>query len=157
VVYLLGYSSTLYWLALEAIRAGGAPQMKVVVTNAEPLFDYQRDAIARAFRCPVVQTYGQAELGSAMSECVHQRLHIWPEVGYIELLDPQGQPVAPGQPGRLISTSLLNDSMPLVRYDVLDWAQLPAAAEPCPCGRGLPPAGKVLGREKTADKDEKAA
>ena len=36
--------------------------MTVAITNAEPVYDYQRATIAQAFNCPVRETYGMAEI-----------------------------------------------------------------------------------------------
>jgi phenylacetate-CoA ligase len=146
VVYLYGYSSTLYWLALQALEVGARIDLKVVVTDAEPLYDYQREAIERAFNCPVRETYGQSEAVCAMSECEHGRLHLWPEAGYAEVLDEHDRAAPRGEVGKLICTGLLNDAMPLVRYEVRDMAQLPAENAACPCGRSLPVVEKVVGR-----------
>lgn len=146
IVYLYGYASTLYWLALQALQTGVQLNLKVIETNAEPLYDYQRETIFRAFNCPVRETYGQAEMVCAMSECEHNKLHLWPEVGHIELLNEHDQPVQRGESGKLICTGLLNDAMPLIRYEVMDMAQLPALDVGCPCGRGLPLVEKVVGR-----------
>ena len=33
-------------------------QMTVAITNAEPVYAYQREAIEQAFQCPVRETYG---------------------------------------------------------------------------------------------------
>jgi len=146
IVYLYGYSSTLYWLALQALESGVRLNLKVVITNAEPLYDYQREVISRAFNCPVRETYGLGEMACAVSECEHDKLHLWPEAGYVELLDDHDQPVQRGESGRLICTGLLNDAMPLIRYEVKDMAQLPAVDTVCSCGRGLPLVEKIIGR-----------
>src|SRR5439155_9001358 len=62
VTYVLGYSSALHALARGALALGRRDvALKVVVTNAEPLFDFERRAIAEAFGCPVRETYGMAE------------------------------------------------------------------------------------------------
>lgn len=146
VVYLLGYASGLYALALEALRSGRrAPRMRVAITSAEPLFPYQRSAIAEAFSCPVRETYGMSEGVAAASECEHGSLHVWPEAGWIETWE-DGLPVAPGRTGDLICTGLLNREMPLIRYRVGDRAAAPSYAARCPCGRTLPVIGGLEGR-----------
>src|SRR5207244_2032688 len=58
--YLLGYSSALYTLAAHMVRQKATMPMRAVITNAEPLFDYQRATIYEAFQCPVRETYGMA-------------------------------------------------------------------------------------------------
>lgn len=146
IVHLYGYPSGLYWLGLQALESSSRPAMKVVVTNAEPLYEHQREVISRAFGCPVRETYGQAEMVCAASECEHQRLHLWPEAGVVELLDEQARPVPRGETGRMICTGFLNEAMPLIRYDIMDLARFPASDAACPCGRSLPLVDKIIGR-----------
>ncbi|MGQ9699023.1 MAG: hypothetical protein ACUVRO_13655, partial [Armatimonadota bacterium] len=56
--YLWGYSSSLHILAQDALRMARRDlKMQVVITNAEPLLDYQRRTISEAFQCPVRETY----------------------------------------------------------------------------------------------------
>lgn len=146
IVYLYGYSSSLYWLALAALENKVALDLKVVLTNAEPLYDFQREVIQKAFGCPVRETYGLCEMVCAMSECEFGNMHLWTEAGVAEILDLDDQPVKAGNPGRLVCTGLLNQAMPLIRYEVMDEAQLAPPDFQCPCGRGLPVVNKVLGR-----------
>ena len=144
--YLLGYSSSIALLAQAALESGARVPLKLVVTDSEPLLQTQRDLIEKGFACPVRETYGMAEIACAASECSAGALHLWPEVGIIELLDENDQPVAPGQTGRIIATKLINLDMPLIRYDTQDLAQLDPDDRPCACGRTLPRLRKVLGR-----------
>lgn len=146
IVYLYGYSSSLYWLALAALENNITLNLKVVLTNAEPLYDFQREAMQRAFNCPVRETYGLCEMVCAMSECEFERLHLWTDAGVAELLDDNDQPVNPGEAGRLVCTGFLNEVMPLIRYEVMDKARFAAADYQCPCGRSLPVVDKILGR-----------
>jgi phenylacetate-CoA ligase len=146
IKYLLGYTSSLYELAQEVLRRGRNDlQMAVVVTNAEPLFDYQRQAIERAFQCPVRETYGMAEIVAAASECDAGQMHSWPEVGHIEVLEDD-QPTSRGTSGDLVCTGLFNADMPLIRYRVGDRGRLPLADKTCPCGRSLPLISAIEGR-----------
>jgi phenylacetate-CoA ligase len=144
--YLLGYSSSLALLARTAIETGVRIPLKLVVTDSEPLLENHRNIIESAFACPVQETYGMAEIACAASECSAGGLHVWPEVGIIELLDENDQPVAPGQTGRIVATQLINLDMPLIRYDTQDMAQANQDDSPCPCGRPLPRLQKLLGR-----------
>jgi phenylacetate-CoA ligase len=146
IVYLFGYTSSLHALAQEVLRHRSWDlRMKAVITNAEPLPDDQRQTIAEAFHCPVRETYGMAEMVTAASECEAGRLHRWPEVGMIEVLDGE-QPARHGELGDLVCTGLLNADMPLIRYRVGDCGRPPDEADVCTCGRTLPPLGRVEGR-----------
>lgn len=148
LVYLLGYASSLYDLARFALEQKLAmPALKMILSNAEPLYRYQREIISQAFHCPVIDTYGQAENVCAASECSTGRMHLWPEVGIAEILDLSlDQPARSGETGRLVCTGLMNAAMPLVRYEVGDCAHFPAAQTGCACGRTLPVIGGIEGR-----------
>jgi phenylacetate-CoA ligase len=61
----------------------------------------------------------------------------------VEILDDQDAPCPPGRVGRVVVTVLHNFAMPLVRYDIGDFAEV---GGPCPCGRGLPALNRVIGR-----------
>jgi phenylacetate-CoA ligase len=143
--YLLGYPSSLYEVALAALRLDRRVPMDVVVTNAEPLFPYQRRALEQAFHCPVRETYGMAEAVTAASECESGSLHLWPEVGWTEFVDGD-TPATGNGPADLVCTGLLNPDMPLIRYRVGDRATRGPTGDECRCGRRLPTLRALDGR-----------
>lgn len=145
---LLGYPSAMAALAGLAIDAGiAAPRLEVALSNAEPLSARQRELISAAFGCPVRDSYGLAELVVGASECEAGALHLWPEVGLVEILDDDDRPVPAGEVGRVVATGLINDAMALVRYDTGDRAALEPKSEPCACGRTLPRIASIDGRQ----------
>jgi phenylacetate-CoA ligase len=148
VEYLWGYASALHSLALFAEEQRlEPPRLKVVISNAEPLYAHQRELIGRVFACPVRDTYGMSEMVCAASECEAGRMHLWPETGLCEVLhDEKDEPVRPGETGRLVCTGLLNTAMPLIRYDVGDRVAIAPPGERCACGRTLPILLSVDGR-----------
>ncbi len=146
IVYLYGYSSALYRLAYEMLKIGKTVDLKSVLSDAEPLHDFQKKVIEEAFHCPVYETYGQGEMVTAASECTEGCLHLWPEVGISEAVDENGQPVRAGIAGQLVATSLMNDAMPLIRYDMQDWIIL-SDRKACKCGRSLPVLQAIYGRK----------
>jgi len=141
VRYILGYSSALYTLAQEILRQKRKDiELKVAISNAEPLFDHQRETIAAAFNCPVRETYGMAEIVAAASDCEHGRLHQWLDTGVIETDSTDKNSAA----GDFICTGLINADMPLIRYRVGDCGTF--SDEKCECGRTLPLIEKIEGR-----------
>jgi phenylacetate-CoA ligase len=116
-----------------------------VMTFSEVLSPETRRAAEAAFDCKVVDCYGCNEGGFIAWQCpVHETvMHIAAESNFVELLDEQGEPVAQGELGRVVLTSLHNFAMPLIRYDVGDLA---AFGPPCSCGRGLPALSRIAGR-----------
>jgi phenylacetate-CoA ligase len=144
--YVMGYPSSLSALAQLILESGSRDLvMAVAVTNAEPIYDFQRTSIAQAFKCPVRETYGMAEIVVAASECTSERLHLWPEVGWVEIME-NSQSLPNGLSGDLICTGLLNVDMPLIRYEVGDRGTLNAESENCSCGRALPGISRIEGR-----------
>jgi phenylacetate-CoA ligase len=147
VAYLWGYSSSLYELARAVLARGEpVPALQAAITNAEPLFAHQRRAIEAAFRCQVRETYGMAEIVANASECHGGALHLWPEVGWIEVATPDA--VFRAGRGELVCTGLLNTDMPLVRYRTGDSASVGAREleSVCACGRRLPTIDAIEGR-----------
>ena len=144
--YLLGYTNSLAFLAQAAIEAKAKFNLAVVITNGEQLTPLQRRIMEEGFGCPVRETYGMSEAAAAAGECEAGRLHVWPDVGYMEILDDDYRAVPAGNPGRIITTGLLNFDMPLIRYDTRDTASLATDSLPCPCGRTLPVLADLFGR-----------
>jgi phenylacetate-CoA ligase len=139
VVYPSSVAALAGWMLEEGLTV---PGVRVIISNAEGLVENQRKAIEKAFGCPVRNTYGMAEMAASASECEVGSMHIWPEVGVIESIPSE----RPEDGEKIVLTGLLNDGMPLIRYEVGD--RLSGSAEPvaCPCGRGLPIMRDVLGR-----------
>ncbi|MGQ0612348.1 MAG: phenylacetate--CoA ligase family protein [Planctomycetaceae bacterium] len=137
VRFLEAYPSTAYVLARHLAARGRVLRLDAVFVSAEPLLSIQRETIEAAFACRAFDYFGAAERSIFAAECPeHRGLHLFDEYGVTELLDPQGEPVEPGAPGRLVVTGLHNFAMPLLRYEIGDVSSL--APEPCPCGRPLP-------------------
>ena len=148
VVYMWGYASAMHALAQTALERNlKAPKLMVAISNAEPLYEHQRQKISQVFGCPVRETYGMAEIVGDASDCQEHSLHLWPEVGLVEVFQDHHDTAAlPGQTGRLIGTGILNADMPLIRYEVGDRGVLAEETLGCACGCNLPMLQKVEGR-----------
>jgi phenylacetate-CoA ligase len=93
---------------------------------------------------PVIDMYTCREIGYMALQCPrHEHYHVMAEGVYLEILDAEGNRCAPGQPGRVVLTPLHHFAMPLIRYDIGDYAE---PGEPCDCGRGLPVIRRIVGR-----------
>ena len=144
--YILTYPSALSSLArmFQDLDLPVIP-LKLVISNAEPLFDYQVDLIKQSFNCDLINTYGISELTVGGSECKYGNIHLWPEYGFTEIMAVDKDIVLPmGQMGRIITTGLINEDMPLIRYEVGDLGSL--SNKQCECGRSLPVLEKIEGR-----------
>lgn len=84
---------------------------------------------------------------TAFTECrAGQGGHHHPELLYVELLDENNQPVAPGEEGEVTITTLGVEGMPLLRYKTGDICQY--HYEACSCGRHTLRLSPVIGRKK---------
>jgi phenylacetate-CoA ligase len=146
VRYILGYPSAVHALAREILAQNlHPPRLEFILANAEGVLDRQRREIEQAFACPLRETYGMAEIVANASECSYGRMHLWPEVGEIELVN-DGKPAVFGEMGELVCTGLLNADMPLIRYRVGDRGSLAAPGAVCGCGKRLPVLSAIDGR-----------
>jgi phenylacetate-CoA ligase len=91
---------------------------------------------------------GMTELygpGAGLECSAHEGIHYWADFFILEILDPTTlQPVAPGEIGEMVVTSLRKEAAPLIRYRTRDLSRLLPA--PCPCGLTLPRHDRILGR-----------
>ncbi|HJZ97681.1 MAG TPA: hypothetical protein VKE70_14325 [Candidatus Solibacter sp.] len=144
---LFAYPSAIYLLCLQARKQGRNLRragIKVVFVTGEVLFPYQRKVISETLNCPVADGYGGRDSGCIAHECPQGGLHELADGIILELLDPQGRPVAPGEPGEVVATDLFSHEAPFLRYATGDVAI--ASARQCPCGRALPLLERVEGR-----------
>ena len=70
--------------------------------------------------------------------------HINSELVFLEVLNRQGLPCAPGEVGRVVVTPLYGTAQPLIRYEQGDMA---TPGLPCSCGVKLPVLSKIDGRQ----------
>lgn len=145
--YLLSLPSNLMALT-QHFRATGArlPVLAEVISIGETLSPNVREACADVWGVPVKDMYSSQELGYIALQCpTAERYHVQSEVAYVEVLDDRDRPCPPGGTGRVVVTALHNYAMPLLRYDIGDYAEVGGT---CGCGRGLPVLNRVLGRQR---------
>lgn len=132
-------------LFCEHLLQGKEPyhRPETVICTAETLLEQQRTIIEAALGCKVFEHYGARDFGMVAGECAqHNGLHVNPGAVFIE-----SQPVPSAEAEGLqemIVTDLLNQGMPLIRYQINDCTTL--SRELCPCGIGYPLIGGIRGR-----------
>lgn len=123
-----------YMLALlDGFRAAGldprATSLKCGIFGAEPWTNRMRTEIEGAFDMHAVDIYGLSEVmgPGVASECVETKdgLHVWEDHFYPEVVDPEtGTPVADGEAGELVFTTLTKQATPVIRYRTRDLTRL---------------------------------
>lgn len=132
---LTGYPSIVDLLAAEQL--GGRLQISpsVISTTSEVRTDQMTARIREAWGVEPFNCLGLTETGITAADCSHHRgLHIFEDRCIFEVVDEQGRPVPPGQPGhKVFVTNLDNRTQPFIRFEVTDLITVDDA--PCPCGR----------------------
>ncbi|MFT6674936.1 MAG: phenylacetate-CoA ligase [Sulfitobacter sp.] len=103
--------------------------LEVGIFGAEPWTNAMRLEIEDAFDMHAVDIYGLSEvMGPGVSmECVETKdgLHIWEDHFFPEIINPEtGEPVAEGERGELVFTSLTKEAFPIIRYRTRDLTRL---------------------------------
>lgn len=122
--------------------------LRLGLFGGERWSDSLRRRLEEQLRLVSTDTYGPTEvLGPGVAgEChLHQGLHINEDHFLVEIIDPKGTaPVAAGEEGELVLTTITKEGFPLVRYRTGDITRL--CTEPCPCGRTFTRMARVMGR-----------
>jgi len=141
---------------IEFAEANGIDYRQCSVKKAlcigEPIRnpDFSFNALASRIRSKwdiqLFSTYASTEMATAFTECAHGvGGHHHPELIITEFVDEDGLPVAEGEPGELVVTTLGVEGMPLLRFKTGDIVQ--PHYEPCACGRTTLRLGPVIGRK----------
>ncbi|GAA0448035.1 phenylacetate-coenzyme A ligase [Paractinoplanes deccanensis] len=121
--------------------------LEIGIFGAEPWTEQMRLEMEERAGIHAVDIYGLSEvMGPGVAqECVETKdgLHIWEDHFYPEIVDPAtGEPVADGEQGELVFTSLTKQAMPVIRYRTRDLTRLlPGTARP-----GMRRMEKITGR-----------
>ena len=103
--------------------------LQVGIFGAEPWTNAMREEVEQSFDMHAVDIYGLSEvMGPGVScECVESKdkLHIWEDHFYPEVIDPETGAVLPdGALGELVFTSLTKQAFPIIRYRTRDLTRL---------------------------------
>ena len=134
--YVLGYPSMASLLAVEQLEGRLRITPRVVCTTSEVRTGEMTANIRAAWGVEPFDVYGTTE-GFYAGDCEHhQGMHVFEDLGLIEVVDARDDPVPDGVAGaRLLVTSFIKRTQPLLRYEISDMVALTTA--PCPCGRPL--------------------
>ena len=123
-----------YMLAIadEFERQGIDPKtssLRIGIFGAEPWTNDMRAAIEKRMNIDAVDIYGLSEVmgPGVASECIETKdgPTIWEDHFYPEIINPEtGEPVADGEMGELVFTSLTKEALPIIRYRTRDLTRL---------------------------------
>ena len=133
-----------YMLAIadEMERQGIDPRscsLRIGIFGAEPWTGEMRRSIESRLALEAIDLYGLSEvMGPGVAqECIETKdgLTVWEDHFYPEIVDPaSGAPLADGENGELVFTSLTKEALPVIRYRTRDLTRL------------LPPTARAMRR-----------
>ncbi len=122
--------------------------LKYGLFGAEPWSESMRTEIQNRLKIIATDNYGLSEvMGPGVAgECIERDgLHISEDHFLVEVINPDTlEPVAPGEVGELVITTLTKEAFPVIRFRTRDLTRL--IPEPCPCGRTTMRMSRVMGR-----------
>jgi phenylacetate-CoA ligase len=138
-------------LAEEIDQRGLRDQIHVrkVIFGAERSSDALRNQVksltgaAEIFDIPgLTEVYGP---GTGLDCPFHTGIHYWADYYILEILNPETlAPVAEGEVGEMVYTTLRKEGAPLIRYRSRDLTR--AIPGQCPCGSLMPRHDRIVGR-----------
>jgi len=130
---------------LSALEESGQRlrSLRRIFTGGEPVQDSIRERVRQHLGVEIADNYGSTEAFVGW-QCRAGSYHVNAEHVLTEIVDQDGRPVPSGAMGRVLVTTLENYLMPLVRYEIGDYAI--ASDSACRCGRTLALLTRVLGR-----------
>jgi phenylacetate-CoA ligase len=114
-----------------------------IFCGSEILEEELRERTRRVLGTEIAEYYGSTEAFLAW-QCPAGGFHVNSEHVLLEIVDEANRSVPSGSLGRVLVTTLENRLMPLVRYEIGDYAI--ASKDPCSCGRTLPQIESIVGR-----------
>ena len=159
IQFLLDFQSTVFCstasmallMAEEIHRRGIADQIAV----NKIIYGSERSSVS--MRRKISELFGGAELfditgltelygpGTGIECSDHDCIHYWADYYILEIIDPETlQPVADGEWGEMVVTTLCKEGAPLIRYRTRDITRI--IEGPCSCGSILPRHSRIKGR-----------
>lgn len=141
--YLLHIAETLEEMGkLDSIK------LRAAICGAEPWTEKMRLSIEEKLHIRAHDIYGLSEIMGPGVACdceYHQGLHIQEDNFLPEIIDADTlQPVADGETGELVFSTLTKEGIPLIRYRTKDLTSI--THEPCACGRTTARISRFKGR-----------
>ena len=123
-------------------------KLKAGVFGAEPWTENMRLELEKKWGIRAHDIYGLSEImgPGVANDCIcHAGLHVHEDHFFPEIVHPDTkQPVADGEEGELVFTTLTKEGIPLLRYNTRDLSTL--NPETCECGRTSVRMKKITGR-----------
>jgi phenylacetate-CoA ligase len=147
--YLATYPSNLQALLKESEQTGDIPtSIDKIVLSSEPVSPQLVGLAKRLWGATCVPTYSANEVGLLACQIPDgQGYYVQADNAFVEVLDDDDRPCAPGEVGRVVVTTLFDLRRPLIRYEIGDYAEVDSTDPNDPIS--LPRLKRIVGRQRT--------
>ncbi len=132
-----GMPSTLIPLLRGAKRQDPAFRLDTIIYAGMPMAEAELEWMRRELGAKrIASVIGTTETGQYAYQCEAQTgrfHHLVDDYVYVEIVDEDAKPVAPGEAGKILVTALRKTSIPTLRYEIGDRGRILPAS--CRCGR----------------------
>jgi amino acid adenylation domain-containing protein len=122
---LHSYASAITWLAEWTLQGKLRIAPRTVLATADRLTPAMRAQVKEVWNADIYDLYAAAEsLYMAVRRPADEEFQVFTDLNLLEVVDPANRMVRPGTRGRVLLTSLINTTLPLIRFDLHDYAVL---------------------------------
>lgn len=151
--YIYSNGVTLRQLAQYGFEQGRKIPVAQFLSVADAIDSTTRDLVHETFGALIVDRYSSKEMGMIAMQCpAAEHMHVYEPTIVVELVDEVGTPVPAGETGRVLVTGLHSLAMPMIRYELGDFAVW--ETEPCPAGITWKAIKQVRGRIRDTVTDQ---
>ena len=159
IQFLLDFQSTVFCstASMALLMAEEIHKRGIADKIAVKKIIYGSERSSRSMRSKISELFGGAELfditgltelygpGTGIECSAHDCIHYWGDYYLLEILDPETLlPVAEGEWGEMVVTTLCKEGAPLIRYRTRDLTRIIPGR--CSCGSLLPRHSRIKGR-----------
>lgn len=144
--FIGGYVGMLGHLALLKEQGLGkdiAPRF--IAATGSVLDPTLKNFIEKSFHAHLFEVYGATESGLVGFQCRQGKYHIMSDLVHLEFL-MNGQPVSPGEAGKIVITKFYGGGTPVIRYDAMNDI-VASSNHHCSCGMVGELLQKIYGRD----------
>jgi phenylacetate-CoA ligase len=123
-VAVYGFTSMLEYVARSVLQSGSRVEPGSVCAawnGGEMLYPEQSEVFQEAFHTPILNRYGGRELSTIACQFeAGGPLNVLRPWIFLEIMNEDGKPASPGEPGRILLTSTICRGTPFLRYEIGD-------------------------------------
>ncbi len=122
-IFLMGFPNAVIDLIKLSASEGIILDIKGIMTFGEKMTKENKEMIRQVYNVPIINTYGASEGVMIAAGFENEEMYLMEQNVVLEIVDGYGKEVSNGEYGRVLITNLNAYNMPLIRYEIGDFAQ----------------------------------